>query len=234
MFIPLKDDNPTRHLPLATLVIIAINALVYLFSMTKDPQGFQAFIFQFGLIPVEVTHFTEFTPNLSAPILLTPLTSMFTHAGFMHLAGNMLFLWVFGNNIEDHLGPVKFVLFYLVAGLVGDLLFIIFSPNSEIPLVGASGAIAGIMGAYFVLFPRARILTLIFLFYFIRVVRLPAAVVLGFWIVYQILMSAISSGVGGGVAWLAHIGGFGFGWLWFKIFSGGSASRSQIYRVEWR
>lgn len=234
MFIPLKDESPARRLPIVTILLIAINALVYFYSMTKGIQGFQAFIFQFGLIPVEITHFAEITPHIPAPVFLTPLTSMFMHGGFMHLAGNMLFLWVFGNNVEDHLGPVKFIIFYLAAGLIGDFLFIAFSPNSDVPLVGASGAIAGIMGAYFVLYPRARILTLVFLFYFIRVIRVPAALVLGFWIFYQILMSALSSDVGGGVAWLAHVGGFGFGWLWFRIFSGSRAGRSQIYRMEWR
>jgi membrane associated rhomboid family serine protease len=234
MFIPLKDENPTRGIPIITISLIVINAAVYFYSFLKGTPGFEAFLYQFGLIPIEITHFAELTPRLAAPIWLTPLTSMFLHGSFMHLGGNMLFLWVFGNNIEDHLGPLKFLLFYLAAGLVAVAAFVIFNPNSNVPMVGASGAIAGVMGAYMFLFPRARVLTFIFLFYFIRIVRVPAAVVLGFWIFYQIIMSAMSSGIGGGVAWLAHVGGFAFGWLWFRIFSnGGIGGGQKVYRLEW-
>jgi len=219
MFIPLKDENPTRNKPYATFILIVINCLVYFYSITKSNMGFQIFMYQYGLIPTEIFHMSELTPNYSAPILLTPFTSMFMHGGFMHLAGNMLYLWIFGNNIEDHLGPVKFVLFYLLTGLAAALLFIVFSPNSEVPMIGASGAIAGVLGAYLVLFPRARILTFLFLFIFIRVMYLPAKILLGFWFFYQLLMSASSFGGGGGVAWLAHVGGFAFGWLWFRYSS---------------
>jgi len=232
MFIPLKDENPTLRKPVVTIAIIAINALVYLFSATKDSQGFQAFIIQYGLIPYEITHVSELTPQLPFPVFLNLLTSMFMHGGIMHLAGNMLFLWVFGNNIEDHLGHLKFIFFYLAAGFAADALFILFSPNSQVPLVGASGAIAGILGAYFVLFPKARIHTLIFLVYFIRIVQIPAAVVLGFWIIYQVIMSAMSSTAGGGVAWLAHVGGFAFGWLLLKLFASKPKDRQKIYRVQ--
>jgi membrane associated rhomboid family serine protease len=232
MFIPLKDENPTRRKPILTALIIIINAAVFFYSMMKGVREFQAFTFQFGLIPREITHFSEFTPSHPAPLFLTPFTSMFMHGGFMHLAGNMLFLWIFGNNIEDYVGHLKFILFYIASGLAAAALFIAFSPNSEIPMVGASGAIAGIMGAYFVLYPRARILTLIFLFYFVRLVKVPASLVLGFWIIYQIAMSALSSGSGGGVAWLAHVGGFIFGWIIFRIFA--AKDRGQkIYRMEW-
>jgi membrane associated rhomboid family serine protease len=234
MFIPLRDENPTSRKPIVTIIIIAINCLIYLYGLTKPTAALQRFIVQYALIPSELTHFVELTPYSSVPILLTPLTSMFLHGGFMHLAGNMLFLWVFGNNIEDYLGPIKFILFYLLSGFAADFLFVLFSPNSQIPLIGASGAISGTLGAYLVLYPRARILTLIFLFYFIRIVRMPAMVVLGFWIVYQIIMSAIDSGSGGGVAWLAHVGGFAFGWILFKIISFWRRDKRQkIYRVEW-
>jgi membrane associated rhomboid family serine protease len=234
MFIPLRDENPTSRKPIVTIIIIAINCLIYLYGLTKPTAALQRFIVQYALIPSELTNFVELTPYSSVPILLTPLTSMFLHGGFMHLAGNMLFLWVFGNNIEDYLGPIKFILFYLLSGFAADFLFVLFSPNSQIPLIGASGAISGTLGAYLVLYPRARILTLIFLFYFIRIVRMPAMVVLGFWIVYQIIMSAIDSGSGGGVAWLAHVGGFAFGWILFKIISFWRRDKRQkIYRVEW-
>lgn len=233
MFFPLKDDNPTQRKPVLTVAIIVVNTLVYILSMTRGIEGFQTFVVQYGLIPYEITHMTELTPRLPSPIFLTLLTSMFLHGGIMHLAGNMLFLWVFGNNIEDHLGHFRFLLFYIAAGFAADGLFILFSPNSQIPLVGASGAIAGLLGAYLVLYPHARIHTLIFLLYFIRVVKIPAAVVLGFWFFYQILMSAMSSGAGGGVAWLAHVGGFAFGWLLFRIFASKPGGGQRIYRMQW-
>jgi len=226
MFIPIKDENPTRNKPVVTFALIIINCLVYLYSMTKSAQGFQIFTFQYGLIPYEIVHLSELTPQISSPILLTPFTSMFMHGGFMHLAGNMLYLWIFGNNIEDFLGPVKFLVFYLASGLAADFLFVVFSPSSQIPLVGASGAIAGVLGGYLILYPRARVLTVMFLFYFIRMIYLPAKIILGFWFFYQLLMSLMAGG-GGGVAWLAHVGGFAFGWLWFRYVS---ARRRRIWK----
>jgi membrane associated rhomboid family serine protease len=217
MFFPLKDENPTRNRPYATTTLIAINSLIWLYTAFLPARVFNIFLFKHGLIPYELIHLSETTPQYSAPILLSPFSSMFLHGGFLHLAGNMLYLWIFGNNIEDYFGPVKFIIFYLCSGLAAAFLFVLFSPNSEVPLVGASGAIAGILGAYFVLHPRARILTLIWIFFFIRLVYIPASFVLGFWFFYQLIMSAVASGSGGGVAWLAHVGGFIFGWTWFKF-----------------
>ncbi len=217
MFFPLKDDNPTYRKPVVTISLIVINCLVFLYSWLKGPQGYQIFIYQYGLVPYELVHISELTPQFSSPIFLTPFTSMFLHGGFMHLAGNMLYLWIFGNNIEDYLGPVKFIIFYLVSGLAAVFLFVIFGPNSEVPLIGASGAIAGVLGAYLLLFPKARILTLMWIFFFIRVVHLPAKFLLGFWFVYQLFMALISGAAGSGVAWLAHVGGFGFGYLYFRF-----------------
>lgn len=217
MFFPLKDENPTVNKPIVTVSLIIINCLVFLYSWIKPAKAFQIFIYQFGLIPYELIHLAEITPEFPAPVLLTPFTSMFLHGGFMHLAGNMLFLWIFGNNIEDYLGPIKFIIFYLVSGLAAVVLFVIFSPNSDVPLVGASGAIAGVLGAYLVMYPKAKIVTLMWIVYFIRIVKLPASFMLGFWFVYQLFMSLASGGTGGGVAWLAHVGGFAFGWLWFKF-----------------
>jgi len=220
MFFPLKDENPTRNKPVVTVTLIVINCLVYFYSAMKPDQGFQIFLYQYGLIPTEIFHLSELTPQYSAPIFLTPFTSMFMHGGLMHLLGNMLYLWIFGNNIEDYLGPFKFLGFYLLSGLAADFLFVLFSPNSQVPMIGASGAIAGVLGAYLVLFPHARILTFMFLFFFIRMIYLPAKIILGFWFFYQLLMSASSFGSsGGGVAWLAHVGGFGFGWLLFRYLS---------------
>jgi len=215
MFFPIKNENPTVNKPVATIGLIVVNSLIFLYSFLKPAHAFQVFIYQYGLIPYEIVHLTELTPDFHAPILLTPFSSMFLHGGFLHLGGNMLFLWIFGTNIEDSIGPTKFILFYLASGLAAAALFVIFSPNSNVPMVGASGAIAGVLGAYLVAFPRTRILTLVWLFFFIRIIRLPASFMLGFWFIYQLFMSV--SGGGGGVAWLAHVGGFGFGWVWFRF-----------------
>ncbi|MEW5923078.1 MAG: rhomboid family intramembrane serine protease [Candidatus Zixiibacteriota bacterium] len=223
MFFPLKDENPTVNKPYVTVSLIVINTLVYLYTFPMNAKVFQIFMYKFGLIPYELVHLEEITPHFSFPVLLTPFTSMFVHGGFMHLLGNMLFLWIFGNNVEDYLGPVKFIIFYLVSGLSAVFLFVLFGPNSQVPLVGASGAIAGVLGAYLVLFPHARIVTLIWLF-FIQVVRIPAKFLLGFWFFYQLLMSV--AGGGGGVAWLAHVGGFAFGYIWFRFI----AARKRIRR----
>jgi len=138
---------------------------------------------------------------------------MFLHGGIFHLLFNMLYLWIFGNNVEDFLGPVRFIFFYLLSGLGASFTHVIFNFNSQYPMIGASGAIAGILGAYLLLYPRARVLTLIFLFFFIRIVPIPAAVVLGLWFLLQVL----NIGVGGGVAWFAHIGGFLVGIVLVKI-----------------
>ena len=194
MFLPLQDENPTRRVPALTIALIAINTAVFLLT-AASPQGLQAAVLKYGAVPEAVS-------RLSAP--LTLLTSMFLHAGFLHLAGNMLYLWIFGNNIEDVLGPFRFIAFYLLCGLAASLTQIVSRPGSQAPMVGASGAIAGILGAYLVLFPGARIRTFLFLIVFIRVVSIPAVVVLGLWLVLQIL----NIGMGGGVAWFAHIGGF--------------------------
>jgi membrane associated rhomboid family serine protease len=217
VFFPLKDENPTRRKPILTVTLIVINVLVFLYSYLRPARAFQYFIVQYGLIPYELVHLTELTPELSAPILATPFTSMFMHGGILHLGGNMLYLWIFGNNIEDYFGPVRFIIFYLVAGLAAALLFIAFSPSSNIPMVGASGAVSGVLGAYLVLYPRARVLTLVWIFYFIRLVHLPAKFLLGFWFFYQLLMSLMATAGGGGVAWMAHIGGFAFGFLVLRL-----------------
>jgi membrane associated rhomboid family serine protease len=203
MLIPLRDENPTRRFPVVTVLFIAANLAVFL-AQVLSPQGLEMSILRMGAIPYEITHFTSIPQIPRIPAFLTLLTSMFLHAGLFHLLGNMLYLWIFGNNVEDFLGPVRFILFYLLSGLGAAFTHIAFNPNSRVPMVGASGAIAGVLGAYFLLYPRARIDTLVFLFVFIRVVPIPAAFVLGFWFLAQFL----NIGLGGGVAWFAHIGGF--------------------------
>ena len=176
-----------------------------------------------GTIPYEITHFKSLAlivyesgepiSRLSPP--LTLVTSMFIHGGFIHLFFNMLYLWIFGNNIEDFLGPIRFVIFYLLSGLGASLTHIIFNMNSQVPMIGASGAIAGVLGAYLILYPGARVLTFVFLFFIIRIIPIPAAFILGLWFLLQVM----NVGIGGGVAWFAHIGGFLIGVVLIKVFT---------------
>lgn len=240
MFIPIRDDAPTVRTPLVTVLLLAANILVFMFSFFQGPKGFELFVMRFGFIPVEFVQHVEVTPLFPVSPYLTAFTSMFMHGGWMHLIGNMLFMWIFGNNVEDYLGHVKFLFFYLTSGLAAVALYTVFAPHSEIPLVGASGAIAGIMGAYIVLHPRARI-TVLIVFFFIQFVTLPAKVVLGIWFALQLFMSFSEnlSGVsGGGVAWMAHVGGFGFGWIFLRlvtlIFGRHPSGGQRIYKMDWQ
>lgn len=204
--IPLRDDNPTRSTPFLTVVLIAANVLVYLYEMTLPPDALRAFVMQLGVIPSELTVGGGGGSDL--PFAATLFTSMFLHGSLMHLAGNMLYLWIFGNNIEDSAGPVRYLIFYLACGVAAAATQIAASPRSDVPMIGASGAIAGVLGAYAVLFPHARVLTLVPIFIIIRLVYLPAIVVLGLWFLYQILLSSADTPADGGVAFFAHIGGF--------------------------
>ncbi len=210
MFIPLRDENPTQRFPVVTVILITLNILVFLYQVFS-PQGLQYSIYRMGAIPYEITHLTTITslPRISPP--LTLLTSLFLHGSFLHLFGNMLYLWIFGNNIEDFLGRFKFIFFYLLSGLGASLVHIIFNPSSKIPMIGASGAIAGVLGAYFLLYPGARVLTIIFVW----ILPVPAFLILGLWFVAQVM----NIGIGGGVAWFAHIGGFLIGIGLIKIYS---------------
>jgi len=238
LFIPIKDDAPTVRKPYLTVTLIIVNTLVFLYCQSLGSRGFQFITFQFGFIPYELISGVELTPELSASPYLTMFTSMFMHGGWIHLIGNMLFLWIYGNNVEDYFGRVKFIIFYLLSGLAAVGLYTLFGPSSQIPLVGASGAIAGLMGAYLVLHPRARI-TVLIIFFFIQFVQLPAKFVLGMWFVVQLFMSLAGSSTGGGVAWMAHVGGFVFGWLILKAMvkitgRGGPTSGGQrVYRMNW-
>jgi membrane associated rhomboid family serine protease len=214
MFLPLRDENPTRRFPLVTVLLVAVNIGVFIYQVLS-PRGLAFYVQKMGLIPYELTHFRSLAQVPRVSPLLALFTAMFLHGGLFHLLGNMLYLWIFGNNVEDFLGSFRFIFFYVVSGLGAALTQVIFSPNSQVPMIGASGAIAGVLGAYLILFPQARVQTLIFLFVFIRVVPIPAAYVLGIWFVLQIL----NVGMGGGVAWFAHIGGFLSGIVLIKLFS---------------
>ncbi|HZX10172.1 MAG TPA: rhomboid family intramembrane serine protease [Acidobacteriota bacterium] len=214
MFIPLKDDNPIQRFPYVTVFLIALNCLIFFYQVFSI-NGLEYLIIKMGVIPYEITHLTTIAgvPRISPP--LTLFTSMFLHGSLFHLLGNMLYLWIFGNNIEDHLGSTRFILFYFVSGLGASMVHILFNFNSTTPVIGASGAIAGILGAYLILFPHARVLTFVFLIFIIRIIPIPAAFVLGIWFLGQLL----NVGLGGGVAWFAHIGGFLLGIVLIKQFS---------------
>jgi rhomboid family protein len=223
--IPLKDDIPTRRFPIVTVALIAINAIVYFVfeqGLWDLGQTGNEVVVEYGAIPSEITNGENLPgPGDQAPFWLTIFTSMFLHGSLLHLAGNMLFLWIFGNNIEDAMNRVVFVVFYLLGGLAALGLQVAMDPNSVVPTVGASGAIAAVLGAYARLYPRARVVTLIIIIIFFTVVTLPALLVLGLWFLLQ-LLPAFSDPVGsagGGVAYFAHIGGFLFGVLAIKLFA---------------
>ena len=175
--------------------------------------------FRLGCIPYEFSHFVDIHPPALVPVPLTILTAMFMHGGWIHLLSNMLYLWIFGDNIEDRLGHLRYLSFYVLCGLIASLFHIFTNLNSQVPSLGASGAIAGVMGAYMVLFPKARIRTLLILVVFIQVVRIPAIIVLGYWILIQVLsgFAEFGSRTGSGIAWFAHIGGFVAGFVLITI-----------------
>ena len=205
--IPIRDKNPTDLFPMVTLVLITANVVIFAYQISRGLSNFGQFTMDFAVIPVAFLD-APFSPRQHTLML----TSMFLHGGFLHLAGNMLFLWIFGNNVEDYFGHAKFALFYLACGTVGALAHILVNPSSPIPMIGASGAISGVLGAYFLLFPRAKVLTLVPIFFFFYFIELPAYFFLGVYIVLQVIFSL--PGILGaqtaaqGTAWLAHIGGF--------------------------
>ncbi|MBC7235132.1 MAG: rhomboid family intramembrane serine protease [Chloroflexi bacterium] len=207
--IPIGDVNPRRHFPLVTVIFIAINTLVFIYQLTLSEADLQRFFLSAAIIPARVTQ----SPDLGA--LWSIITSMFLHGGTMHIIGNMLYLWIFGDNIEELFGALLYIFFYLLSGIVAAAAQVLVYPTSTTPTLGASGAVAGVLGAYAVLFPQARVRTLLLAFYFIRFVELPALLVLGFWFVIQLFSgaTAITTMSTGGVAWFAHIGGFSLGLL---------------------
>lgn len=204
--IPLRDTQPSYSRPIVTVSLIAVNLLVYLFQATLDSYSYGNFIQVFGLVPDHFRYMNVFT-------------SMFVHGGWMHVIFNMWFLWIYGDNVEDILGHAKFLVFYLLCGVAAVLLQVALNPYSRIPVVGASGAIAGVMGGYLIKFPHSRILTLVPVFVFFTTFEIPAVLILLYWFVLQIIGGAFSgpSYAGGGVAWFAHVGGFVAGMVLIKI-----------------
>jgi rhomboid family protein len=248
---PLKDNIPTERTAYVTIALIAINVFVY-FVLQKGgilSGSDNTIVIKWGVIPYELTHpGKECAEALGAIVcegqrgvvgaapdqpatILTIFSSMFMHGSILHLGGNMLFLWIFGNNVEDAMGHARFVVFYLVGGLAAVALQVIASPDAAVPTIGASGAVAAVLGGYILLYPRARVITLIFIIFFFTILELPAMLILGFWFLQQILFGfyevANPAGGGGGVAYFAHIGGFLFGLAAIKIF----AQRHKDYTV---
>lgn len=248
---PLRDDNPTRTTPIVTIFLIVLNVAVFLYQWLVI--GLDVSAVGFGLIPAELTRGADLLysgrraglpPGLQVhnldPAWLTIFTSMFMHGGWMHLLGNMWFLWIFGNNIEDALGKTRFVLFYLACGVGAALTQVVLGPGSSIPMVGASGAIAGVLGAYVVLFPGSRVLCLVTML-IITTVELPASLVLGFWFFLQFIsgIGALGDRAQGGVAFAAHVGGFIAGWLLVRVFAAGHRPPPRRHQaqpdfMEWR
>jgi membrane associated rhomboid family serine protease len=213
--IPFKDDNPTRTIPFVTMGIMALNITVFILE-ALSPRNSQQIVFAYGAIPHNLITFTSDQP---LPPVLTLFTSMFMHGGLLHLGGNMLYFWIFGNNIEDRLGHARFIVFYLFCGVVAAYSHALTAPSSLVPMIGASGAISGVLGAYLILFPSARVHTLVFFGFFIQVIRIPALIVIGFWAIIQLVSGLVNQGLlhQGGVAWFAHVGGFLAGMLTIKL-----------------
>jgi membrane associated rhomboid family serine protease len=251
---PLKDNIPTERFPVITVALIVANVIAYFFwqqgglslGEPSDPAYLQN-LYEWAAYPYEITHpgeqcFPEgdrITCDEAngaeydlPPAWVTVFTAMFMHGSLLHLGGNMLFLWIFGNNVEDSMGPVKFVLFYLLAGLAATAGQVIIDPDLAVPNIGASGAVAGVLGGYLVLFPQAKVVTVIFIIFFFTILELPALLFLGFWFIQQILFGYFDlltpAGGGGGVAYFAHIGGFVFGLLLIRAFAGEHRRRRRL------
>ena len=226
--IPIRDELPTRRFPIITVSLVVANVVFFIYELLLRPQ-LEAFLFQAGLVPAVLWGKARLlTPSI--PPFLTIFTSMFLHGNLFHLLSNMLYLWIFGNNVEDFLGPFHYLLFYLGCGLVAGLSHALIYPSSTIPTIGASGAISGVMGGYLILFHFARVLVLVIWGFFLRVVEVPAALLLGLWVFLQLIYSLTSliSPTLGGTAWFAHLGGFIMGCLWCKM-----VSNRDDYQVYW-
>ncbi len=214
--IPIKDINPTRRFPAVTIALIGLNSAVFLYQLTLGPLSSEAFLRSFALVPARL--FSGGPAEGLLPAGATVVTSLFLHGGFLHVAGNMLYLWIFGNNIEDAMGPIRFILFYALCGVLAALSHAFTDLSSTIPMIGASGAVSGVLGAYLLLFPRARVITVVPIGFLIRTFEIPAMFVLGFWFLLQFLNALVTSGQGGGIAWYAHLGGFVAGMMLIGIF----------------
>lgn len=218
--IPLRDENPRHSFPWMTVLLIAANAAVFFHQLSLSPEHLRQYTLQWGYIPARLELSLAGSGAGIVPVAVTAFTSMFLHGSFWHILGNMWFLWVFGDNVEDRLGHGRYLFFYLLCGLGATAMHTAFSLGSTVPAVGASGAISGVLGAYLVMFPGARIVTLVPLVIFFFLARLPALVLLGWWFLLQLLsgMAELGAAAGAGVAWWAHIGGFAAGVILLPVF----------------
>ncbi|MBI5248268.1 MAG: rhomboid family intramembrane serine protease [Desulfomonile tiedjei] len=239
--IPLRDSVPSEKYPVMTLAIIVVNSLVWFYEVSLGARA-DRFIFEYGLIPLRFVAFNRFEGGFLDNALIPVFSSIFMHGGWLHVIGNMWFLWIFGDNVEDRLGHFKYLIFYILCGIGASLLHIIAEPASKVPMVGASGAISGILGAYLVSYPHARVHTLLILFVFIQFVEIPAFLFLILWFVFQFMSGATQAAVqhdAGGVAYWAHVGGFVVGIVLFMIFPKKPARQSFLgadypsYRRRW-
>ena len=234
--IPLKDDNPTSGKPIVTYYLIGICVLIFLIELSSSSYRTGAFFYSFGLIPSVLLGNNQLSQDLYViPAFLTIFSSMFVHGGFMHLIGNMLYMWIFADNIEDNLGKIKFLIFYLLCGIGAAMAQVFADTSSQVPMVGASGAIGGVLGAYLINYPNAKVLVLIPFGFFSQLIKIKALYVLGFWFVLQFINSALSSPQGGGVAYAAHIGGFISGIILILFFNKKKKKKikSKIIKGPW-
>ncbi|OCC16021.1 rhomboid family serine protease [Dissulfuribacter thermophilus] len=235
---PLQDSTPRRCPPIVTWGLIIFNSLIFIFETTLPSPVLEKFFFMFGLIPAKVTH-PDWARSLGLDVLgLWPfLTCMFLHGGWIHIFGNMWTLWIFGDNVEDVMGPWRFLFFYIVSGIAASLVHIFVNPNSTVPIIGASGAIAGVMGAYYTLFPKARIVIFFPVFFIPLFFEVPALFYLAFWFLEQVFSGALSLASpvsSGGIAWWAHVGGFLFGMLTNRLFILSRQRSCKRFKDEYR
>ena len=226
--IPLKDDNPTSGRPVVTYFLIGICVVIFLMQLGSQSYKTGQLFYSYGLIPSVLMGYDQLPMDLYAvPAYLTIFTSMFMHGGFMHLIGNMLYMWIFADNIEDSLGPKKFIIFYLLSGIGAATAQILMDTHSQVPMVGASGAIGGVLGAYLINHPNARVLVLIPFGFFSQLIKIKALYVLGFWFILQFISS------GGGVAYAAHIGGFVSGMILILFFNAKTKRKNKVVKGPW-
>ncbi len=226
--IPLKDDNPTSGRPTVTYSIIILCILVFLIQLGSQSYKTGQLFYSYGLIPSVLMGHNQLPMDLYAvPAFVTIFSSMFMHGGFMHIAGNMLYMWIFADNIEDDIGPSKFIIFYLLSGVGAAMTQVLIDTNSQVPMVGASGAIGGVLGAYLINHPKAKVLVLIPFGFFSQIIKIKALYVLGFWFILQFISS------GGGVAYAAHIGGFLTGLILILFFNKKTKRRNKVIKGPW-
>ena len=226
--IPLKDDNPTSSRPIVTYFLIGLCILVFLMQLGSQSYQTGQLFYSYGLIPSVLMGHNQLPMDLYAvPAFVTIFSSMFMHGGFMHLIGNMLYMWIFADNIEDNLGPSKFLIFYLLAGIGAAMTQVLMDTHSEVPMIGASGAIGGVLGAYLINHPNAKVLVLIPFGFFSQLIKIRALYVLGFWFILQFISS------GGGVSYASHIGGFVSGMILILFFNKKRKRRTKIIKGPW-